>query len=232
MKELIPMNDFGLMSGRDLVARVDSRVIAKVFGKQHYNVLRDIENYIALKSEGNKEFVDLNFQRSTYIDSIGRKQRCYLLTKDGFTLLVMGYSGEKAIQFKIAYINRFNEMAHQISTIKNLRDVNPKLTEAINDAHEDPKPYHYSNEADMLNRIVLGMSAKKYRETYGIPKSVPIRPHFSPDEAELMDHLQRLDIGFICAFPDYQERKQALEKQAVKWREKRCLPVTVPEEIQ
>lgn len=46
MKELIPMNEFGLMAGKEFIARVDSRIVADVFGKRHAHILRDIEkNY-------------------------------------------------------------------------------------------------------------------------------------------------------------------------------------------
>lgn len=95
MKALIPMNEFGLMAGKDYVARVDSRVIADVFGKQHYNVLRDIERIVSDDSGLTSEFRKLNFEVSKYTTEQGHIAKCYLLTRDGFTMLVMGYTGEK-----------------------------------------------------------------------------------------------------------------------------------------
>ncbi len=47
MKELIPMNEYGLMAGKDYVARVDSRVVADVFEKQHKNVLQSIKQIVS-----------------------------------------------------------------------------------------------------------------------------------------------------------------------------------------
>lgn len=103
-----------------------SRNVAQVFGKEHKHVLRDIENVISqLPNEQNLNLdYGLNelsiqspnlgsglFIASTYqSDPNGRSYPEYLITKDGLTLLVMGYTGAKAMEFKLAYIQRFNEM--------------------------------------------------------------------------------------------------------------------------
>ena len=103
-----------------------SRNVAAVFEKEHFHVMRDIENVIAQlpsdqnpnlddglnkPSEHNPNFTSGLFIKSTYkTESNGRDYPEYLITKDGLTLLVMGYTGEKAMTFKLAYIKRFNEM--------------------------------------------------------------------------------------------------------------------------
>ena len=87
---------------------------------------------------------------------------CCQMTRDGFVFLVMGYTGKKAAQFKEFYIKRFNEMEAQIKALVNARQQFPKLTRMVKAIHENPRPYHYSNECDLLNRIVLGMSAKQF----------------------------------------------------------------------
>lgn len=224
MKDLIPMNEYGLMAGKDYIPRIDSRKIAEVFGKQHYNVLRDIERLTDPKSGLSEEFRKLNFEVSKYKTEQDHNVKCYRLTRDGFTMLAMGYTGEKAMQFKERYIRLFNEMEQQILTLQSLRDQHPMLTEAIRNSRENPKPYDYSNEADMLNRIVLGMTAKQYREKYGIPKNEPIRPHFSLDEAALMEQLQIMDVGFQYSEPDYRKRKQMLEWYAMTRQKQSKLP--------
>ncbi|RTI89798.1 phage regulatory protein [Campylobacter jejuni] len=93
--------------------------VAKVFGKRHFHVLRDIENILNdLREIGTSQDLS-NFgetYRNTEIRGFGkvkgktRKDRCYNLTRDGFSLLAMGFTGKKALQFKIAFINAFNEM--------------------------------------------------------------------------------------------------------------------------
>lgn len=79
--------------------------IAETFSKEHRNVIRDIEN---LKIDVLK--FEQMFSPSYYLDSYNRKQPMYIITRDGFTLLAMGFTGKKALQFKIAYIDAFNQM--------------------------------------------------------------------------------------------------------------------------
>jgi Rha family phage regulatory protein len=97
--------DLGLTK-RDGRTVVSSRTIARVFEKRHDNVIRDIKNII----ESDAKWGLLNFEESTYINEQSHIQPAYLMTRDGFTLLVMGYTGEKAMTFKKAYIAAFNEM--------------------------------------------------------------------------------------------------------------------------
>ena len=85
-----------------------SRNVAEVFGKEHYNVLKDIKSLI--EDAPDKDFTAVNFYVSEYTDPTGRKLPEYLLTRDGTMLLVMGYNGAKALELKTAYIKRFNEM--------------------------------------------------------------------------------------------------------------------------
>ena len=219
------MNEFGLMAGKDCVARVDSRKIAEVFEKNHFDVLRSIKRIISDESGYSKEFTERNFAVSKYVDETGRKLPCYLLTRDGFVALAMGFTGKKADAFKEQYIKLFNEMEQQILTLQSLRDQHPMLTEAIKATRENPQPWDYSNEADMINRIVLGMTAKQYREQYGITKNDSIRPHMTKDEADLMQRLQIMDVGLQYSTPDFQERKRKLEWFANWWwDEKKKLP--------
>lgn len=85
-----------------------SRNIAVVFGKEHRNVVRDIRAVIDANPD--KNFTGLNFELSSYTDPTGRKLPEYQLTRDGTMLLIMGYTGPKAMALKTAYIKRFNEM--------------------------------------------------------------------------------------------------------------------------
>ncbi|MBB2775710.1 UNVERIFIED_ORG: Rha family phage regulatory protein [Comamonas terrigena] len=88
--------------------------VARHFGKQHYNVLRDIDNLRAQLDEDHA----LNFEEMVIEVEIGngatRKDRAYRLTRDGFTLLAMGFTGKKALAFKLAYIDAFNRMEAEL----------------------------------------------------------------------------------------------------------------------
>lgn len=111
MNELLPM-----ITERDGIPVTTSRAVAEQFGKQHKNVIRDIETLISqLKIEpATADFAELNFIQIDQPDAQGKPRPAYLLTRDGFTLLAMGFTGAKAVQFKVAYINAFNRMERLI----------------------------------------------------------------------------------------------------------------------
>lgn len=84
----------------------DTLTVALVFDKEHKSVLRDVRNL--LKSAD--EFGQHNFVPFTYMSEQNKELPKYLLTEDGFTLLVMGYTGAAALKYKIEYIKRFRQM--------------------------------------------------------------------------------------------------------------------------
>ncbi len=86
---------------------VRSVELAQHFGLKHKNVLQDIKNLTAKLPES---FNGLNFQPVAYRDEKGEQRPCYLLTRDAFTLLVMGWSSQRAMEWKLKYINAFNAL--------------------------------------------------------------------------------------------------------------------------
>lgn len=212
MKELIPKNEYGIFADSHDTARVDSLYVAQYFEKKHKNVLRAIENIISVDSGVSRQFARLNFEPGSYRDAQNQKRPCYFMTRDGFMILVMGFTGKKAMRIKEFYIDLFNQMEATIKVRDDLRVEYPILTDNITLIHENPRPHHYSNEANMLNKIVTGMSAKEYKLKNGIPLDVSsIRPYLTSQEREQLDILQRIDTGLLLSVPDYHERKQKLE---------------------
>jgi Rha family phage regulatory protein len=211
MKELIPKDQYGIFADTKDTARVDSLFVAQSFEKEHFHVLRDIAKITDTKSGLSEEFRLSNYGLSYYLNAQGKKQPYYNMTRDGFTMLVMGYTGQKAMQFKEMYIKRFNEMEQFIKTLVSARKEFPLLTQNIKLLHENPKPYHFSNECDMLNRIVVGMSAKQFRLANGIEKGKSIRPYLSDEQINMLETLQKVDVGLLVAVPDYEQRKRHLE---------------------
>lgn len=97
---------------RDGKAVVSSRDIARVFEKEHKHVMRDVRGII----ENDPSWGQSNFGHTPYLEpQNGQTYYEYAITRDGFTLLVMGYTGEKAMQFKKAYIAAFNEMERRLA---------------------------------------------------------------------------------------------------------------------
>ena len=206
MREIVPMDEYGMFVDNHDIAKVNSVMVAKMFEKRHDDVLRSIRNL-----DCSEEFRLRNFAESSYRNEQGKKQPCFNMTRDGFVFLAMGYRGKKAAQFKEAYIKRFNQMEKFIQTLAEARQQFPLLTEQIKMLHENPRPYHFSNECDRLNRIVLGKTAKQFRTERGIEKGKSIRPYLSNEQIKWLNMLQTVDIGLLISTPEYDQRKRYLE---------------------
>lgn len=100
---------------RDRQAVTTSLQVAENFEKKHQHVLRDID---ALKQDVSN-FGQM-FIESNQPDSYGRDRRIYYMNRDGFSLLAMGFTGKKALQFKLKYIDAFNQMEKQLQQQKPL----------------------------------------------------------------------------------------------------------------
>jgi anti-repressor protein len=88
----------------------DSVTVSETFGKRHADVLRSIENL-----ECSQEFNERNFASVDYKDAKGESRPKYLITQDGFSFLVMGYTGKEAARFKEMYIGEFNRMRDELN---------------------------------------------------------------------------------------------------------------------
>ncbi|WP_314324425.1 Rha family transcriptional regulator [Comamonas aquatica] len=86
-----------------------SNQVAEHFSKRHADVIRAIR-----KLEAPAEFIERNFALNEFTDSIGRTLPAYRITRDGFTLLAMGFTGKEAMQWKVAYLTAFNKMEAQL----------------------------------------------------------------------------------------------------------------------
>lgn len=112
--DIIPNVILNPVNGKK-IPTVSSLQVAEIFGKRHDHVLRDIRQVLTQVPE---IFIKSNFGVVEYPVRRGfgtEMVKAYLLSKDGFTLLTMGYTGEKAMKFKVAYIDCFNEMEAQLA---------------------------------------------------------------------------------------------------------------------
>ncbi|MBG9653704.1 Rha family transcriptional regulator [Cytobacillus firmus] len=98
-------------------AVTDSLTVADTFSKRHADVLRDIK-----QMECSEEFRQRNFAQSSYVNSQNKEMPKYFMSKKGFTLLAMGYTGKEAMRFKEAYIEEFERMESQIKAPRVLSD--------------------------------------------------------------------------------------------------------------
>lgn len=215
----------GIYSSKDVICT--SRAVSEIFGKRHDHVLRDVEKIledlgdprfggIAFDLPKSGEIKSHYFIKSVYKDDQNRKYPEYLLTRDGFTLLAMGFTGKKALKFKIAYINRFNEMEQALKDRQLARMECRQLTDAIKTAHDPAKPYHFSNEMNMLLVIVSGKNAKQLKQGRNLPDDAAVRDYLKPDEISLLAKLQPVAAFLNASNVEYAERKKLLTEYAKK----------------
>ncbi|KOC47745.1 antirepressor [Clostridium botulinum] len=117
------MNNLIEVKNKDGQLVVTSRQIGKDFEKEHSKVTRDIENLIEGIAKNGDTYSNLFIETQYQNEQNKQWYKEYLLTRDGFSLLVMGFTGAKALQWKLKYIEAFNQMEKNLNS-----DVPKKLT--------------------------------------------------------------------------------------------------------
>lgn len=150
-------NLVSLANGR---VTTSSLIVAQHFNKRHANVLRAIQNL-----ECSENFTQLNFELSEYKDDSSKTNKYYIITKDGFMFLVMGFTGKEAALWKERFINAFNEMEASLRTRQEI----PYLFEPdkFNNTREKARQYMESlrenpeqvSQGSIPNDVVAGMIA-------------------------------------------------------------------------
>ena len=196
---------------------VSSLDIAETFEKRHDHVLRDIRNL-----ECSEEFHRSNFGEMSYKDSYDREQKAYYITRDGFTLLVMGYTGEKAMKFKEAYIRQFNNMERLLREKCMEREkgiaVRNSLCNALKLSAENERMHGhaYSIYTNCIYKVLFGMNAKQLREHYGIDKPDSLRNIFSAEELAAVQAMENLVSGLVSCGWGYDDVNNFIEHTNTK----------------
>lgn len=190
--QAVDYTSFIFAQGEEL--KTNSLKIAEAFGKMHKHVLRDIERTISQTAEL------LNapkFGLVDYLDAKGENRKMYEMNKDGFMLVVMGYSGEAAMKIKVAYINAFNFMLAKLKPVPNaLRDLPPQTLTPAMLRHIEKRIAH-------LNKTQVGSTyaslGRMIKEKFNVNerKAIPIHKYrevcallgCEPDEKALQGEL-------------------------------------------
>lgn len=134
---------------------VDSIDVADAFEKDHKHVLEAIR-----KSDCSEDFRRSNYRPSEYIDNDGITQPCMMMTRDGFSFLVMGFTGKAAARFKEIYIKAFNDMEQKLrNQVVALPKDYPSALRALADAEEarmiaEASAKENQEKAEIVNLIV------------------------------------------------------------------------------
>lgn len=106
------MNDI-VFQGTEGQPLTNSMLVAGTFEKRHDDVIKKIKSLLNDSPQKCGQF----FVSSTYTDNSGKENLMYIMNRDGFTLLAMGFTGKKALQFKLDYIEAFNKMEKAIKEV-------------------------------------------------------------------------------------------------------------------
>jgi len=207
-----------VMITKDNQLKTSSIKVSEVFDKRHSDVLKSIDDILKTLSI---DFSQRNFSLTSHKIKMPnggfRNERFYLLTKDGLIMLIMGYTGEKAMKFKEAYINAFNNMAKELQTRQALKLEYPAYQDAIKYAIENSdsanyKKFGFTQENNLIYVIALGMNAKKFREKHNLEERQSIRPYITCEQAEAIIELQAMNATFLKIGMEYDDRKLQLKK--------------------
>lgn len=197
--------------GRSL--RTTSRVVAEKFDKRHGNVIRAIENL-----DCSSEFSRLNFESREYFDGRGKLQKSYDISRDGLSLVVMGFTGKDAAHWKEKFIHAFGTMERELLRIAS-RKTDPALRIASNeksaaallmtDCLVDVRgelgkatgPHNFSTEHSLCNWVLTGH--------FG-----PLNPHdLDCMTMRRLASIRRRNSVLILKMQDYAGRKIKLRNE-------------------
>ena len=220
-----------------------SRKVAEKFNKEHREVIYAIEGRI---SEGAHDIKDKNkgiitmliesgnshienyFILSEY-KSRGKKYKEYLISRDGFTLLAMGFSGVEAMKWKVEYIGAFNAMEAELKRIYTERQqwqierdkgvvIRHILTDTIKMkiAESPHKRFAYPNYTNLIYRTLFGKTAKELEKEYDVKPKENLRDCFTGSDLEKVQSMEMLVSSLINCGWGYEQIKSFITENYVQ----------------
>jgi len=201
-----------------------SRAVADVFEKRHDHILRDIDDLRKDVPNSGEMFFEIQEP-----DSYGRMQRAYQMNRDGFSLLAMGFTGEKALAWKLKYIKAFNEMEAELRRIYEERHqweierakgvmIRHILTDTIKMKIADSpnKRFAYPNYTKLIYQVIFGMPLKDLQEQLGVKSKESIREYLTSEQLKEVETVEMLVSGLISCGMGYLEIKDFLTQRYTK----------------
>lgn len=199
----------------DLVT--NSAAIAEGVHRDHDTIIKLVDRNRA----DLEEFGGVGFEIRTLETKGGKqKQRVALLNEQQTTLLITYMRNNDIVRaFKKRLVAEFFRMRSALAAKKMDRNTArleyKPMTDAIKHERETQgksiAPHHFSNEADLINRLALGMTAAKFRVHHEIGKKEPIRDYLTPEQIHCITELQRANTVFISMGWDFEQRKEVLK---------------------
>jgi Rha family phage regulatory protein len=204
---------------KEEVTAVSSLDLAETFQKEHKHVMEDIRR---IEDTISRAEISTLFSLTSYKGANGKSNPMYHMSRDGFTLLAMGYTGEKAIKFKLAYIKQFNAMEGLLKGKLVEREkgiaVRQALTKSLQLSQENVRMHGhaYSTYTNCIYKVLLGMSANQLREKYGISKKDNIRDLLSENELKAVQSMENMISGLVDCGWGYDQVKSFIENTNTK----------------
>ena len=196
-QDLVYENELNILKTRNVT---NSLLVAKKFEKRHDHVLRDIKE-LQEEITSTQNWGDLYCEEITYKDTYGRDQKAYEFNRDFFTLLVMGFTGTKALQFKIEYINKFNLMEQELLRRRETRQIGKTIErkeltnfiEFVNGNEEnDFVKWSYKLYTDIVYKIVFkGQTAKEKRIELNLKDNQNLRDFLTYEELQQVQYWEK-----------------------------------------
>ena len=210
--------------GKGEILVVSSRQIAEDFEKRHADVLESIRglNEQIRPTEKSVGY----FIPSEYRDVKGEMRKEYLLTRDGFSLLVMGFTGERALSWKLKYIEAFNEMEKELERLYEERKrweierakgilVRHILTDTIKmKVAETPnKKFAYPNYTKLIYRSIFGKGYPELLKEFGVKPKESLRDYLTSEQLREVEQMEMLVSSLIGVGMGYTEIKDFIAQR-------------------
>jgi len=210
------------------VLTTTSRLVAEKFEKRHDHVVRDIENVI--QSMGSPQNWGHLFIETSYVHKQNKQTyKEYELTRDGFSLLAMGFTGEKALKWKLDYIKAFNEMEKELLRLYEERKqweierakgvvIRHMLTDTIKMKIADSpnKKFAYPNYTKLIYKALFGKTTKELQEEYKVKGNESIREYLTTEQLREVESMEMLVSSLINCGWGYEQIKNFIHENAMK----------------
>lgn len=202
------------------ILTANSRDVAEHFEKQHKDVLESIRNLVAENSATKSMFIEATYENR------GKLYPQYEITRDGFSLLVMGFTGQKALDWKLKYIAAFNEMESELKRIYAERQkweierakgilIRHILTDTIKmKVSESPhKRFAYPNYTKLIYRSIFGMPLKELEQSFGVKPKETVRDYLNAEQLKEVKSMEMLVSSLINIGMGYDEIKSFISER-------------------
>lgn len=205
---------------KEEILTANSRDVAEHFEKDHKHVLESIRNLTAENSATKSMFIETSFE------SRGKFYPQYELTRDGFSLLVMGFTGAKALEWKLKYIEAFNEMERELKRLFEERKrteierakgiiIRHVLTDTIKMKIADSpnKKFAYPNYTKLIYRTIFGKSLKELQADFGVKPKETVRDYMTAEQLKEVESMEMLVSSLINLGMSYDEIKSFIQQK-------------------